>query len=162
MAAEELQTVIRLLGAGELDMLVPLHAACFEDAWDLEALATLLAMPGALALVAVSGHGDLSGFVMIRGAADEAEIVSLGVHPAARRRGLGRRLMAKAIAAALDRGVRRMFLEVAADNSAAQRLYLREGFAKVGERPNYYHKTGGDVAALVMARDIAIGSSVQD
>ena len=39
MAADPV--AIRLLEAREIDRLVPVHAACFEEAWDLEALATL-------------------------------------------------------------------------------------------------------------------------
>jgi ribosomal-protein-alanine acetyltransferase len=147
---------IRLLEAGEFDRLVPLHAACFEEAWDLEALATLLAMPGAFALIATIESGEIAGFIMIRGAADEAEIISFGVHPGSRRRGIARRLLATAIEVTARRGQRQLFLEVAADNHAARELYLSEGFADVGRRPNYYHRADGSVAALVMRRDITI------
>ncbi len=147
---------IRFLEAGEIDRLVPLHAACFAEAWDLEALATLLAMPGAFALVATTKSGEIAGFLMVRGAADEAEIISFGVHPAARRQGVGRRLLAAAIETAQRRGQRQLFLEVAWDNHAARELYLSEGFAEVGRRPNYYHRADGDAAALVMRRDIII------
>ena len=149
---------IRLLEASEIDRLVPLHAACFEESWDLEALATLLAMPGAFALIATTQSGEIAGFIMIRGAADEAEIISFGVHPASRRGGIARRLLAAANALTARRGQRQLFLEVAADNHAARKLYLSEGFADVGRRPNYYHRADGSVAALVMRRDITIAS----
>jgi len=162
MADANLSLTIRALGAGELDRLVPLHAACFEDAWDLEALATLLAMPGAFALLGETRPGGAIGFIMIRAVSDEAEIISFGIHPALRRRGFGRRLLNAALAAAADLGVRHVFLEVAADNSVARDLYLQEGFNKVGERPKYYHKADGDVSALVMTKDITIGSNGRD
>jgi [ribosomal protein S18]-alanine N-acetyltransferase len=153
---------IRLVEASEIDRLVPLHAACFEEAWDLEALATLLAMPGAFALIAVPQSGEITGFIMLRGAADEAEIISFGVHPGSRRRGVARRLLIAAIEMTARRGQHHIFLEVAADNHAARKLYLSEGFAEVGRRPNYYHRADGEIAALVMRHDITnAGNPVQ-
>src|ERR1700758_1501447 len=89
---------VRPLGAFELAALAELHAACFEDAWDEAALAALLAMPGAFALIAEADRAD--GFVIARAAAGEAEILSLGVRPDLRRRGLGRSLLQSAIAEA--------------------------------------------------------------
>jgi ribosomal-protein-alanine N-acetyltransferase len=44
-----------------------------------------------------------------------------------------------------------MFLEVAADNKAANALYAGAGFVQVGERRGYY-PDGGD--ALVLRLDI--------
>ena len=153
-------SVIRAFGAEDLTALAELHAACFSDGWDGEALAVLLAMPGAFALLAVEaasagkGSGPL-GFVMARAVAGEAEIISLGVRPDLRRRGLGHRLLTAVMAEAASHGTERLFLEVAADNDAARALYRRAGFAPVGERANYYHRPGGAVAALVLARNIA-------
>jgi ribosomal-protein-alanine N-acetyltransferase len=46
-----------------------------------------------------------------------------------------------------------MFLEVAADNPGAIRLYERAGFATVGRRSGYYgRRQGGSVDAIVMRR----------
>ena len=156
--------VVRPVGAFELGALAELHAACFAEAWDAEALAALLAMPGAFALVASGGEraGDgpsAIGFVMVRAIAGEAEILALGVRPAARRRGLGRRLLTAGSAEAASRGTGRLFLEVAADNWAARALYLGAGFAQIGRRANYYRRPGGGVAALVLARDIVMGGN---
>lgn len=150
-------------GAFELDSLAELHAACFPDPWDAEALAAVLAMPGAFAFIAAkgdsAGDGAAAGFVIARAIAGEAEILSLGVRPSERRRGLGRRLLARGSAEAALRGTGRLFLEVAADNLAARALYLGAGFAQIGRRANYYHRPGGGVAALVLARDITMGGS---
>ncbi len=67
-----------------------LHAACFAPAWSEEALRDLMESPGIIALVAPAG------FILARVAADEAEILSIGVEPAARRGGLGAALAAHA------------------------------------------------------------------
>lgn len=154
--------IVRESSASELDRLAELHAACFAEAWDADAFATLLAMPGAFALLAEEpARGKASGFLMIRGAGDEAEIITLGVLPGRRRKGLARALLAGGMKEALSRGARRLFLEVAADNVAALALYRAAGFTQVGRRADYYHRPDGDMAALVMAHDMTIEGSDQ-
>jgi ribosomal-protein-alanine N-acetyltransferase len=148
--------VIGPVGAAAAPMLAVLHAASFEDgqAWGPDAIALMLALPGAFALCAEAeaDAGGLQGFVMARVAADEAEILTLAVPPPARRRGLGLALMRAALAEAAARGARAMFLEVAAGNEAARALYGALGFAEVGRRRRYY-ADGAD--AVVLRRDLA-------
>ncbi len=66
------------------------------------------------------------------GAGEEAEILTLAVAPESRRAGIGLALTNAAMANALVRGAREMFLEVAEDNHAARRLYTKLGFAEAG------------------------------
>lgn len=93
------------------------------------------------------------GFVLVREAAGEAEILTIAVPEKFGRLGLGWRLMQAGLREATSRGAETMFLEVEAENKAAVTLYGRLGFKKVGERPAYY--TGADgrrSSALVMSR----------
>ena len=83
------------------------------------------------------------GFILIRVVADEAEILTLAVRPAARREGLGARLVEAAVVRAAARGAERMFLEVAEDNVAARALYARTGFVEAGRRRGYYARADG-------------------
>ena len=126
--------------------LAALHAAAFppEARWGADALRLMLEMPGAFAL-----HRPGIGFVLARVAADEAEILTLAVTPAARREGHGGALLAGAMAGALARGARAMFLEVSDRNGPARALYAAAGFAEVGRRKRYY-PDGSD--ALVLRR----------
>jgi len=55
-------------------------------------------------------------------------IQNLGVTPPHRRRGLGTALLVRALAGFWRAGVRRIYLEVTADNEGAVRLYRRYGF----------------------------------
>jgi len=148
---------IRPAGPFDLTLLAELHAACFAERWDAPALASLLAMPGALAFLASGPIGrdeEPLGFVLLRAIAGEAEIISIGVRPQARRRGIGRRLLEAALAAAAAGGAERLFLEVAADNYQALGLYLSHDFTEVGRRPNYYQRNGGGIMALVLSKPI--------
>lgn len=136
----------------EAEALAALHGACFPDEpWDAGAFAELLAMPGAAAYV-LPGDGGLDGLVLLRRAADEAEIVTLAVAPQARRRGSATALLCHGLAVLAAAGARRAFLEVAEDNAAARGLYQRLGFAICGRRAGYYRRDGRPPAdALVLA-----------
>ena len=130
--------------AGEM---AALHAAAFESPWGEAEIAALLRGPGGMAFAADGG------FILIRVAADEAEVLTLAVAPEARRRGAGRALVREGVAAARAAGAEAMFLEVASDNAAALALYAGEGFAEVGRRRGYYARGRGQAAdALVLRR----------
>ena len=127
-------------------VLAAIHAEAFDAPWDAAAFADLLAQPGVLAFV------EPDGFILIRVAADEAEILTLAVRPAARRRGVAARLTARAVVAARAGGATRLFLEVAEDNTGARALYEALGFLLAGRRRGYYARKDGPAAdALILA-----------
>lgn len=134
-----------------------LHAASFEPPWSAASVRALLALPTTVAFVAVAASGTLAGYVLLQCAADEAEILSIAVAGGHRARGLGGRLLAIAEQAAGDRGARRIFLEVAEDNSPAIRLYRRAGFHEAGRRNAYYrHAARPPVDALILAKSLDV------
>lgn len=92
-------------------------------------------------------HPD--AFLIGRVIADEAELLTLAVAPAARRQGLGRRLVGDFTATARDSGARQGFLEVASDNAPAQALYAAAGWRRAGLRRNYY---APGVDAIILSR----------
>ncbi|BDG70842.1 hypothetical protein Rmf_07710 [Roseomonas fluvialis] len=94
--------------------------------------------------------GDPVGFAMGRVAAQEAEVLTLAVHPAARRGGAGAALMRALMTAAAQRGASDMFLEVSEQNAAARRLYARLGATEAGRRRRYY-PDGSDALVLRLA-----------
>lgn len=134
-------------GVAHLELLAELHAAAFpSEPWSAEALGALLCLPGSQALLA-----GAVGFVLLRSAADEAELLTLAVLPSARRRGVGRRLVAEAARRAALAGAERLLLEVAEDNQAALGLYQALGFGRVGLRRGYYRRPDRPLDALVLA-----------
>ena len=146
-------------GAFDVPALAALHALCFAEGlggevWSEAAIAKILKIPGTYGILAWTraAKGEPPhGFAICRNASDEAEILSLGVAPAARRGGVGRALLRAIIARGSIDGIRRLYLEVAEDNLAAQGLYLAAGFAQVGRRPAYYQRPTGRISALVFA-----------
>lgn len=136
----------------------PLMAALTEtasnDPWSPEALARILALPRSFGLIAHEA-GQPLGFLLAQCAAGESEIINLAVAPAARRRGIGRALVASAMSRARWLGAQTMFLEVADDNTAARSLYERQGFVQVGIRPDYYRRGPSNYTnALILRRGL--------
>ena len=129
-----------------------LHAKIFEPAWSADSIKSLLEHPAATSLVAVAGEPKIAiGFIIGQLAADEAEILSIGVSPNWQRAGLGTRLL-EGLARAARRGeAKRIFLEVAQDNAPAVALYQKLGFVEAGRRKRYYERPGSEaVDALTL------------
>jgi [ribosomal protein S18]-alanine N-acetyltransferase len=129
-----------------------IHAQGFSRGWTVEEIETLATSPGTAAL-GVTLKGGLLGFVVVRAAADEAEILTIAVDASWRGCGLAGRLLDAAIDQAAIRGARKLFLEVDAGNVPALALYGRRDFVEVGRRFGYYAAEGGG-DALVLARDV--------
>jgi [ribosomal protein S18]-alanine N-acetyltransferase len=141
---------LRLLARSELGMLAKLHAECFPaDPWSVRDFMELLAIRGASGHLAVSPVQGIDAFILDLIGSEDAEILTIGVAPWARRRGMARALIADLARRARQRGMRRVLLEVAADNQAAIALYHSVGFVLLGERPCYYRRPQGDADALV-------------
>lgn len=140
--------MIHEVGPEAAERLADLHDSAFDHGWTAASIRALLA-DGALALA--SEHG----FILVRTAAGEAEILTLAVDPAFRRGGSGRALVEAAAHASRSQGAEALFLEVAADNTAALALYRACGFEQVGLRRGYYARAGGaPVDALVLRRSL--------
>lgn len=135
--------------------LAALHAAAFAggETWDARAIAGLLGLPGAAGLVGTRGEA----MALFRVAADEAELLTLAVHPDCRRRGWGAALVAAVASGAAAAGAASLFLEVSAANAAALSLYEGAGFVRAGRRPRYY-ADGRDAVLMRRALHPACGS----
>jgi ribosomal-protein-alanine N-acetyltransferase len=145
---------LRPLNIAMVEVAAALHEASgFDKPWDAHAFAELLAMPGTTGSLALVGDEPV-GLALWRVAADEAEILTICTLSERRRAGAGRHLLDAAIAAASAAGARRLFLEVAVDNTAALGLYRTFGFAEEGRRRGYYRDPNGARDALILGRAI--------
>jgi ribosomal-protein-alanine N-acetyltransferase len=139
-----------------------LHAKLFNPAWDAAAIKGLLEHPAATSLIAVAGgqKKTVIAFVIGQLAADEAEILSIGVSPDWQGVGLGTGLVEGLSRAARRGGAKRIFLEVAEDNAQAIALYHKLGFREAGRRKRYYERPGApSVDALTLVLDLDPASS---
>jgi ribosomal-protein-alanine N-acetyltransferase len=113
-------------------VLAALHGAVFPDEpWDEHSFITLLSQPGMAGLIDPRG-----GFLLLRAIADEAEIITIGV--VQKRQGIGKALLTAGLANIRAQGIAAVYLEVAAGNAAARRLYENFRFTQTGLRQKYY------------------------
>jgi [ribosomal protein S18]-alanine N-acetyltransferase len=132
--------------------LAALHAQAFDKPWSAQDISALIGGAGAYAVMA-QDEAPL-GMVMSRILFDEAEILTLAVAPAARRRGVGSALVTAAAGLARQGGAQSRVLEVGEDNPGAIALYEANGFVQVGLRRNYYDRGGRQIDALLMRLDL--------
>jgi ribosomal protein S18 acetylase RimI-like enzyme len=149
-SAKVRQGAVRRAVARDLDRVAALWCAITEHHAKLDPLFTLrpdagaeidallaaqFADPDAAVFVWVQG-GDLPGFCIVRidrappilAETARAEITDLGVRPAARRRGIGRALVAEATGWVRGRGVRRIEVQVASRNAEGQAFWRALGY----------------------------------
>ena len=152
--SRHIASVIAPFPAGAAVPLSAMHLAAFpEDPWDAAALERILALSGGFGYLAWLGDAP-AGFILARDLGGEVEILSLGVLPAWRRRGIGRALMDSLVAEAERRRAGSLVLEVATENAPARLLYAARGFVQVGRRPRYYRRADGRADALILRRAV--------
>ena len=91
-----------------------------------------------------------NGFIVWRTVCDEAEIITIGVHPDARGNGIAMAMLGLLEHEVKKVGVKKIFLDVSAENTAAINLYKKCGFTQNGRRPKYYD----GVDAILMVKNI--------
>ncbi len=130
------------------EVMAAIHATAFAvpDAWGRDVFDLQLALPNVFGLLYSCG-----GMILVRVAADEAEVLTLAVAPDMRRTGVGRLLLREATSRVAAMGVRVVFLEVSVANITARQLYTSSGFVQAGLRPHYYSDNSD---ALVLRLDL--------
>ncbi len=151
------------LAARDIGRVAAIHRASFDEAWSADMIRRVLETAGAFGLAARDfpapdrgSEAPVAAFALGRIAADECELLSLGVAPDRRRRGLGAALLDAAMIRAAAAGARRFFLEVGEFNTPARRLYESRGLTVAGRCRNYYALAeGGTMDALTMRRALS-------
>ena len=92
-----------------------------------------------------------NGFIVWRVVGPDAEIITLGVAPSARRGGIAAAMLAIMESESRKAGATRIILDVAEDNTAARALYESQGYIIDGRRPKYYD----GVDAILMSKKLS-------
>ena len=127
-----------------LNNLANLHAKCFPNKpWSANDFADL--KKSGCEIIA-----SQNGFIVWRAVADEAELISIGVSPAARRTGIAAAMIGIMEGELKKNGIKSVFLEVAENNQPARQLYKNNGYNEIGVRPKYYD----GVDAIMMKKEL--------
>lgn len=147
--------VLRAARDADIDAVLAIEHASFGDPWSRSAFLELISDPRVAFLIA-DASGEVQGYVVAWFVLDEGEIGNLAVADAARRGGIGARLLDGAIAAVGAAKADALYLEVRDSNAAARALYASRGFREVGRRRDYYRRPKED--ALVLRLELAGGA----
>ena len=129
-------TEIRLVTKGDLAHIAEIERLSFSEPWS-EASLELLLRDGNFGIAAVS-DGQVVAYVGVISAPPEGEITNVATHPDYRRRGLADAVIEALKEEARRRGIDTLYLEVRRSNTAAQKLYEKQGFEAIGERRGFY------------------------
>lgn len=127
-----------------LDEIANLHKLCFpHKPWSADDFADL--KKSGCEIIA-----SQNGFIVYRTILDEAEIITIGVHPDARNTGIASAMLGIIEGELKKSGIKSIFLEVAENNTPARRLYESNGYKQIGIRTKYYD----GIDAIMMKKDL--------
>lgn len=148
--------VFRRAGAADVTRVMEIEKDGFKHPWSRELIERELGHAWSQVLLACdpgSGAGEtIVGYIVFWLVHDEVHVLNVATALEARRRGVGRALMAAAEHAGRNRGARIATLEVRRSNEAALALYRVIGYRQVGVRANYYAEENED--AIVMVKQL--------
>lgn len=147
------QHQFRRLHVGDADAMAELESLCFSLPWSHAQCRGALSQNN-FAAWGVWKAKALIAYISFFHNGDEMEILNLAVHPLARGRGHGRRILSMLLQAGRKMGMQKVALEVRESNLIAIRLYENAGFRLAGLRKRYYSDTGEN--ALIYNCDLTI------
>jgi ribosomal-protein-alanine N-acetyltransferase len=143
----------RQANAFDLPVFVSLDKELFPySPWSASQYKEEFSAPTRYFVVAIDEQQNIIGYagVFAPGAA-EADVLTIGVVPTERGKGIARRLMAMITDWASQQGSTAMMLEVKVDNVEAIGLYESLGYSKLNVRKDYF---GAGLDALVMRLEL--------
>jgi len=147
----------RALQEADLPRILEIEAAGFLHPWSEALLRAELghAWSNQVAALAPEGEGseEILGYIIFWLVHDGVHVLNVGTAPEARRRGVARALMDRAVALGRKKGARLSTLEVRRSNAPAVALYRSLGYREAGVRPGYYAEENEDAIVMTLEFD---------
>lgn len=159
---KKFSTLVRPLVTDDAEACARIHAEAFHRGWSNAEFERLILDPLVIGdgsfEAGKSSHSRnrmLYGFVVSRLIAGDGEVLTIAVDQTARGNHVASALLMDHLALLQRAGCRKLFLEVAEDNTAALGLYRKFSFRKVGNRPEYYARPGKNpINAHILSLDM--------
>lgn len=116
-----------------------------RDSWESELYNTTVSL-----VVAETEEGHVLGYGVLGVILDEGCLEKIAVRPQYQRQGIAQAILDSYLRYGLE-NLAFITLEVREDNAPAIQLYMKNGFAQVGRRKNYYAEVHKD--AILMTRE---------
>lgn len=112
----------------------------------------LFGVPKTRKYIVALDDNEIIGYAGIALAGDVADIHTLTVLPAFRRRGIASQMLKELEEWATQKGIANFMLEMREGNAEAQPLYEKYGYQVISRRDNYY---APGIHALIMRKEIS-------
>lgn len=149
------QVAIRDMNQDDIPTVVSIDRLSFPNPWpERSYVFELNHNPNSRLYVAEVWEADepqVVGFIGFWFVIDEAHISTIAVHPSYRGRGIGDRLLVRALQSVCQMGGCMVSLEVRQSNEVARRLYQKYGFEKAGRRKGYYRDNHEDAILMTLS-----------
>lgn len=132
-----------------LPSILQLYKDDFADGWNKAMLESAFDTNRFIALGAIEGD-NLIGLITCSIAVDDADIEGIVVASEFRRKGYAQILLTELETMLLQKGIKKIFLEVREGNLPAISLYEKNGYLKINIRKKYY--SDGENAVIMAKR----------
>ena len=143
------EIVLRDMLNDDLDRVMEIENASFPSPWPREDMEYEITQNKAARYYVLEEDGAVQAYAGVWFLLGEGHVTSVAVHPEARGKGYGERIVEHMMRQAAELGVVFLSLEVRQNNLAAQRLYKKMGFKKAGIREGYYDDTKEDAIVMI-------------
>ncbi len=152
--------VFKFLGLSDWPRMMAIERSSFDNPWSAQVMRDSLAAAHTRS-IGLFVDSIMIGYVLLSIVLDEAEILSMTIHPQYQGQGFGTALLTEGINEAFRLGAKMLYLEVRKNHPTAIHLYKKLGFIEMGIRPNYYPNihTGKPDDALLMSLTLTEGFS---
>ncbi len=143
-------TDIHIVEAGRehIDDIAIIENLSFKIPWSRQSITEEIAENKAAVYFCALAGDRAVGYAGMWQVCDEGHITNIAVHPEYRSSGVGSRLMEALLAAAGERSMTALTLEVRRSNHHAQALYRKYGFEDGGLRKAYYADNNEDAVIM--------------
>jgi ribosomal-protein-alanine N-acetyltransferase len=140
---------LRRLRWWDIEAVSRLETELFADPWSVATFWSELAhVPETRHYLVAEQGGAVVGYAGLAVTGHQADVQTVAVAHERQGEGLGGVLLEALLDEARRRGAGEVLLEVRAENTAAQALYARFGFERIGVRRRYYQPGGTDALVL--------------
>ena len=130
------------LSALWLDTLLPIEERAYVHPWSRGNFQDAM-VAGYETQLLVNAEHELLGYFVAMSVLDEVHLLNITVNPVFQRQGWARVLLDALALWARQKNAQWIWLEVRESNARAREVYLKQGFAEVGLRKNYYPNPDG-------------------
>ena len=143
------EIVLRDMWYEDLDRVMEIENASFPSPWPREDMEYEITQNHAARYYVLEEDSTVQAYAGVWFLLGEGHVTSVAVHPEARGRGYGERIVEHMMRAAAELGAAFLSLEVREGNLAAQKLYKKLGFKRAGLKEGYYEDTKEDAIVMI-------------